>query len=237
MISVIMPVYNEEGSIKVSIKEVSDFLSNNRGRLGNYEIIIVDDGSSDHTVGAVKSLNKTIRNLRLVKHQNNMGVGAALRTGLKAARGDLIITTDSDLTYAPEDIIKLIDKMKDTGADIVIGTPLVKGGDASQIPFVRKALSIGANTLDAVVFGLNFSTPTCIFRSWKREAAKAVRITFDRFEGVSESAIDASRKGFKIVNVGVKYRAKAGRKSKMDVLNTIRRHLTFIYTLKRGSRK
>ncbi|MFH0889583.1 MAG: glycosyltransferase family 2 protein [Candidatus Aenigmatarchaeota archaeon] len=236
MISVVVPFYNEGSSAKESLKKINDFLAINKVRLGRYEIVAVDDGSSDNTAAVIRSAKRKICTIRLVEHGINKGVGAALRTGLKAANGDLVITTDSDLTYAPEDILKLLEKMEETDADIVIGTPFAKGGDDSEVPMLRKILSKAANKLDGVIFGLNFSTPTCIFRVWKKKAAKSVKIKFDRFEGVSESAIDAKMRGFKIVEVGVKYRAKKGRKSKMNIINTIKRHMMFIYTMRTGRR-
>ena len=236
-ISIVMPVYNEAASITNSVREIHNFLSANKLNLGSYELIVVDDGSTDDTVKNVVYLQNKMKELRLVKHEKNMGVGAALRTGLKAARGDIIITTDSDLTYSPEDMTKLVDKMKESGADMVIGTPFANGGNDSQIPFLRKILSVAANKLDSVIFNLKCTTSTCIFRAWKRQVSKKATITFDRFEGVSESAIDASKKGFKITEVGVTYRLKEGRKSSMNILKTIRQHLLLIYTLKWGKRK
>ncbi len=233
MISIIVPVYNEENDISNNLHVLADFM---KCYEKNYEIIVVDDGSSDNTAGIVKKAAATNRRIRLVKHAKNLGVGAALITGLKNSRGGIIISVDSDLTYGPENFPEMVSALKEKNADIVIGTPFMKGYD-EEIPFLRRILSRGANYLDKLVFGLDFSTPTCIFRAWKSGAAKDVKITFNRFEGVSESAIDAFRKGYKIIEIPVKYRMKAGRISNMRVGSEITKHLKMIYRLRFGSGK
>ncbi|MBI3413274.1 MAG: glycosyltransferase family 2 protein [Candidatus Aenigmarchaeota archaeon] len=233
MISITVPVYNEEDGIANNLKTLADFMD---GYEKDYEIIVVDDGSSDNTAGIVKKAAAKNRRIRLIKHQKNLGVGAALITGLKNSEGDVIISIDSDLTYGPENFPALINALKERNADMVIGTPFMEGYD-EEIPFLRRILSRGANYLDKLIFGLDFSTPTCIFRAWRKKTAKDVRISFNRFEGVSESAIDAFRKGYKIIEIPVRYRMKAGRISKIHVGSEITRHLKMIYRLRFGSGK
>ena len=233
MISITVPVYNEENAIANNLRVLTNFMD---GYEKNYEIVVVDDGSSDNTADIVKRVANTNRKIRLVRHAKNLGVGAALITGLKNSKGDVIISIDSDLTYGPENFPVLVNALKEKDADIVIGTPFMKGYD-KEIPFLRRVLSRGANYLDKLVFGLNFSTPTCIFRAWRKKTAKDVKITFNRFEGVSESAVDAFRKGYKIIEIPVRYRMKAGRVSKMRVGSEITKHLKMIYRLRFGSGK
>jgi dolichol-phosphate mannosyltransferase len=141
---------------------------------------------------------------------------------------------DSDLSYPLEYVPKMIDALERSNADIAIASPFAKGGDSSQIPFLRKFLSYGANLLDRIVFGFGFTAPSCIFRAWNRKAAKNAKITFNRFEGVSESAIYAYKKGYKVVDVPVKYHMIKGRKSSMNIAKTIKSHLELIIKLKFG---
>ena len=215
------------------MRKVASFMNNYNKK---YEIVVVDDGSADKTCDIVEKCMRKNKKIKLVNHEKNFGVGAALRTGLQKSKGDIIISIDSDLTYEPKNFPDLVNALRDNNADIVIGTPFMKGFD-KEIPRVRRILSKGANYLDKLVFGLNFSTPTCIFRAWKKKAAKNVRITFDRFEGVSESAIDASDKGYKIVEIPVKYNMKLGRVSKMRVGGEITKHLKMIFRLRFGRRE
>ncbi len=229
-ISVIIPVFNEEKSISNTLAKAESFFR----RYKRHEIIVVNDGSTDSTGNLLAEFGRKHKNIVVIEHARNMGVGAGLRTGLRAARGEIILTMDSDLTYPLEYVPKMIKALDENSADIAIASPFAKGGDSSQIPFLRKVLSYGANLLDRIVFGFDFTAPSCIFRAWNRKAAKHAKITFNRFEGVSESAICAHKKGYRIIDVPVKYHMIKGRKSSMNIAKTIKSHLALIIKLKFG---
>ena len=112
LISVIIPVYNEENSIK----DVINRIPNHR----NYEIILIDDGSTDKSVLKIKEIKKN--NIVLLQHQTNLGYGAALITGFKNATGNIIVTLDSDGQHKPEEIEELIKPILQGKADLVIGS-------------------------------------------------------------------------------------------------------------------
>ena len=112
LISVIIPVYNEENSIKNVIERIP----NHR----NYEIILIDDGSIDRSVLKIKEIEND--NIILLQHQKNLGYGAALITGFKNATGNIIITLDSDGQHKPEEIEKMIKPILQNKADLVIGS-------------------------------------------------------------------------------------------------------------------
>ena len=112
LISVIIPVYNEENSIKDVIKRIP----NHR----NYEIILIDDGSTDKSVLKIKEIERD--NIILLQHQKNLGYGAALITGFKNATGNIIVTLDSDGQHNPEEIEKMIIPILQDKADLVIGS-------------------------------------------------------------------------------------------------------------------
>jgi glycosyltransferase involved in cell wall biosynthesis len=163
-----------------------------------------------------------------------MGIGAGLRTGLKHVNGNVIITMDSDLTYDVKNIPKLLKEMKEKNADVVIGTPFLNKKDHEDIPPVRYITSRAGNYIDQLLFGLNFTTPTSFFRAWKKDAGKNVKITFERFAGVPESAIRLHKMGFKIGEIPVKYnlRRKSGkiRDIKISIKNTLG-HIRMILSL------
>ncbi|MHA1479610.1 MAG: glycosyltransferase family 2 protein, partial [Promethearchaeota archaeon] len=112
LISVIIPVYNEENSIKNVIERIP----NHR----NYEIILIDDGSIDRSVLKIKEIEND--NIILLQHQKNLGYGAALITGFKSATGNIIITLDSDGQHKPEEIEKMLKPILQDKADLVIGS-------------------------------------------------------------------------------------------------------------------
>lgn len=226
--SVIIPAYNEEKNIMANAEKILKFFNTyNR----DYEILIVNDGSNDGTEKIARAISKKFGKVRVISHARNMGVGAALRTGLSKSRGDIVISVDSDLTYEPNEIPNLVRKLEETGADIVIGTPYIRRGDDAQIPPLRRLLSHGANLVDRILFGLDFTTPTCIFRVWRKAAAKRVRITFNRFEGVAESAIYAHKKGMRIVEAPVKYNLRKNRVSSVNPAREIKKHVQMIFKL------
>lgn len=112
LISIVIPVFNEEKSILSVLKRIPQNL--------NYEIILVDDGSTDNSLKNVKQIinNKT----RIIKHKENRGYGAAILTGLKYANGDIIVTLDSDGQHDPKEIPKLLKPFINDKADITIGS-------------------------------------------------------------------------------------------------------------------
>lgn len=222
MLSVVIPVFNEEKLVERNIRRVVKFIQSYGEPV---EIVVVDDGSTDSTLEKIGKLVNEFNCVRIEIHAKNMGIGAALRTGLKSAKGDIIVTMDSNLTYPPEDIDKLLSKMGSTGADMVIGTPYTKGGDTKDMPFFRFFLSRCINFMDQILFRLNFTTPTSFFRAWKKELAKNIKIKSDRFESVAESAIRAHRMGYKIVEAPVKYRMVSGRTSRLKILPTMKKHI------------
>ncbi|MFX0025464.1 MAG: glycosyltransferase family 2 protein [Candidatus Hermodarchaeota archaeon] len=126
-LSIILPVYNEEKSIKNVIYRIPEAL--------NYEVIIVDDGSTDNTVQYVKEIKNP--NIKILKYVENQGYGAALLIGLKHARGDIIITLDSDGQHDPQEIPNLIKPILNNEADIAIGSSY-KGNNNYNYPLYRK---------------------------------------------------------------------------------------------------
>ena len=112
LISVVIPIFNEENSIKDVLYKIPNHYQN--------EIIIVDDGSFDDSVKKINEVKK--RNIKLISHHKNKGYGAALLTGIKHAKGDIIITMDSDGQHNPEEIIKLLKPIINNKADIVVGS-------------------------------------------------------------------------------------------------------------------
>ena len=113
MLSVIIPVYNEEGAVEDIIRRCDAVLDD------HYEIIVVDDGSTDATPGILKKID--LPSLKVIRHSKNTGNGAAIMSGVNRARGDWIATIDADDTYRPEDIPRLFENVQAEEADMIVG--------------------------------------------------------------------------------------------------------------------
>ena len=122
-VSVIIPAYNEEAAIGNVLRELTRGGINEKN--DNLEIIVINDGSSDHTADIVKEFSQ----VRLINHRKNKGYGAAIKTGIRESRGDLIVWYDADGQHRPEDLFKLIDKMEEEDLDYCIG---IRGGDSYE---------------------------------------------------------------------------------------------------------
>ncbi len=142
MISIIAPAYNEEEIIKDFIdafEKVKDFKNL------NYELIIVNDGSKDNTLNILKRLKEKDKKLRIKNHKTNLGLGAALKTGIDAAKGNVIVTMDSDLTHPPSFVKKLVSSLEKNNLDVCVASRYIKGGGMKNVPFYRVVLSRLAN--------------------------------------------------------------------------------------------
>lgn len=119
-ISVVIPAYNEELRLPATLSSVHAYLAERETR--SFEILVVDDGSSDATVAAVEDFARSHENVRLVSYKPNRGKGYAVRTGMLAAEGELIIFNDADGSSPIEEIEKLIASIEKKGSDIAIGS-------------------------------------------------------------------------------------------------------------------
>ncbi len=118
LISVVLPVHNEEDCILATIDEVQNAL---KAAGLSFEILVVDDGSSDRSVELARQ-----RDVRIIQHKRNIGVGAARKTGILQAKGEVIVTTDVDGTYPNDQIPSLLRRFEETGCDMVVGARVGK---------------------------------------------------------------------------------------------------------------
>jgi len=137
--SIIVPCYNEAGSIVSTLKELQAFE-------GDYEIIVVDDGSDDNTYDLACTFGVTV-----VRHEKNKGYGASLKTGIKRAMHDIIVITDADGTYPNEMIPSLVKEFVENKLDMVVGARI---GDKVNIPLIRRPAKWVLNKLANVLTGV-----------------------------------------------------------------------------------
>lgn len=205
--SVFFPAYNEEANIEPTVSKAAEILSQIAKK---WEIIVVNDGSTDKTGEIVEKLIAQDKRLRMITHTPNRGYGAALKTGLYNSRYDLIAFTDADGQFDFSEITKFIDTQKKTGADLVIGYYLKR-----KVPFYRIwGSKFLWQPVVYLLFGLKVKDIDCGFKLLKREVIEKIpRLEAERGPFISsELLIKAKKEGFKIVEVGVHhYFRKTGR--------------------------
>lgn len=193
-LSVIIPVYNESGTIREIIKRVQAVPIDK-------EIIVVDDGSTDSTCEILNQLRDN--GIILKRHDRNMGKGMAIRTGIKHVSGDAVVIQDADLEYDPQDYLVLIKPIIEGKARVVYGSRVLGGGKHSYRRFYLggRFLSILTNLL----YGSSITDePTC-YKMFKTEVLKNMTLECTGFEFCPEVTAKVLKKGIKIVELPISY--------------------------------
>lgn len=166
-LSIIIPAYNEADRIEATIVELEAYLNNYSG-CERWELIIVNDGSSDNTIKIVDRIKQTRPWVKLVDLVYNYGRGKALRSGLAESTGDIIVSLDADLSYSPHHIERMVDKMVNDNADLVLASAYGREGTVRNVPFLRLWISRIGNKILSFMFGENLTVLTCIARAYRK---------------------------------------------------------------------
>ena len=175
-ISVVVPMYNEGPIIERNLAAVCEQMR----RLEHayrWELIVVDDGSADATGASADLFASGRANVTVVHHRTNCGLGQALRTGFDCAQGDYIVTLDADLSYGPEHIERLLQKMESSHASIVIASPYMSGGKTDNVPRLRLFLSRYANRFLRILLFGEITTFTGMVRAYDGDFIRSINLS------------------------------------------------------------
>ena len=166
-LSIVIPVYNEEESICDTVYELESYM-NGYNECSYWELILVNDGSTDNTLKVINSIKKEKTWLKTVDLGDNFGRGKALRKGLAEATGDIIVSLDADLSYAPHHIERMVEKLVNNNADLILASAYGRGGTVRNVPFKRLWISRLGNMILSFMYGGNITVLTCIARAYKK---------------------------------------------------------------------
>ena len=219
-LSIIIPVYNEIGTIGAILTKVKDVPLN-----AAKEIIIVDDASKDGTADLLKKIKDS--SIKIFFHQKNQGKGAAIRTGLKYATGDVMLIQDADLEYDPKDYPKLIAPILEKKADVVYGSRLL-GQKSRYSKFAYYAAGKSLTTLTNILYGTGITDEPCGYKVFKADIIKNIPLKCSRFEFCPEITAKIAKKHIKIFEVPTSYSPRSRKEGKKI---KFRDWLEAVYTL------
>jgi glycosyltransferase involved in cell wall biosynthesis len=211
MISVVIPAYNERENVEPLYRRLKEVLE----RVGeDYEVIFVDDGSTDGTFEILKSIAGEDRRVKVIRFRRNYGQTAAMYAGFEHARGDVIITMDADLQNDPEDIPRLLEKIRE-GYDIVSGWRK----DRKDPLLSRRIPSRIANWIISKVTGVRLHDYGCTLKAYRSEIAKRYRLYGDMHRFLPALA---KRFGARITEIPVRHHPRLHGRSKYGIDRTLR---------------
>lgn len=196
-IAVVIPVYNERATIQEILRRVA--------AVGlDKEIIVVDDGSTDGTREWLETERERL-GIHLIVHARNMGKGAALRDGFRAATGDIVIVQDADLEYDPQDYPRLIEPIAGGRADVVYGSRFL-GSDPHRVLYFWHYLGNRLLTLLSNMFtNLNLSDMETGYKVFRRDLVQAIKLRENRFGFEPEITAKIARRKARVYEVGISY--------------------------------
>lgn len=209
-LSILIPAYNEERSIQKIMQEIKEVGLSSCGS-PEKEIILVDDGSTDNTV---KNARAVIPDIKVIHHAKNQGKGAALATGLPHVTGGVIIVQDADLEYSPLLYPRLLGPIINDNADVVYGSRFMDKKHPEKMRLSYFLANRFGTGLTNLLLGTQLTDSMTCFKVFKKHALEGIRLTAKGFGADAELTGKVSRKGFKIKEVAIPYKARTFKEGK-----------------------
>jgi len=232
MISIIIPVYNEEEMLKTYEKDFFPAVDDLKKNLDlAFEVVLVDDRSRDSSWSIISEFVEQKPGIIGARHEKNRGMGGAIKTGIEKSHGDLLVFLDADLTFRPEDISLLLDEYHRSSVECVSGSPYLHHGLMDDVQPWRMFLSRGVNILYRLLLGNYITSISPIFRLYKREVFTEITVLSENFEINAEILSKMIFKGMSIREVPVALHKRQFGESKAQLGKSVKNHIRVLYKI------
>ncbi|GAA3823689.1 glycosyltransferase family 2 protein [Cellulomonas soli] len=234
LLSVFFPMWNEEAYLHRAVGAASEVCEQlvEAGEISGFEIIVVDDASTDGTGRLADELASADPRVRVVHHPHNRKLGGSIKSGFEAARGDLVLYTDADLPFEMIELTRAVRVLRTYEADVVSAYRLDRTGEGPR----RAVYSFGYNWLVRAMFGTRVRDINFAFKLCRRTVLEHVTLSSEGSFIDAELIIRAQRSGFEIVQIGVDYFPRTRGVSTLSSFGVIRTMLREMTTLRRDLR-
>jgi len=223
-----MPARNEEGCITRTLEQFTSVLSAN---VGDYEIVVVDDGSTDATAERLREMSARHPEVVPVTNTGRHGFGMAIRCGLTHITGDAVAIVMADASDSPEDLVKYYRKLQE-GYDCVFGSRFIPGATVVDYPRHKLLLNRMANAFIRVLFGLQFNDITNAFKCYRREVIAGIQpLIAPHFNLTVEMPLKAMVRGYTYAVVPITWTNRAAGVSKLKIKEMGSRYLFIVLYL------
>lgn len=202
--SIVIPVYNEEATIKLIIDKVKKV-----PYPGEVEIIVVNDGSKDKSAEIIKK----IKGIIFLDLKKNRGKGFALRQGFKRATGQIILIQDADLEYDPRDHLKLISALSEADVDVVYGSRFLKSRPRVRYPLFYLG-NIALSFLTKILYQRSITDMETCYKAFRAKVLKEIKLKSERFEFEPEITCKLLKAGYRIKEIPITYRSRSYKEGK-----------------------
>jgi dolichol-phosphate mannosyltransferase len=234
-VTVVVPCFNEAEGLPSLLARLGAM---RHGPAADWHFLFVDDGSSDDTFAQLLRAARDMHWVGVLRHHENRGLGAALRTAFAHAASPIVCTIDSDCTYPPERLPELT-ALIDQGADVVTASAWHPDSAAAEGSRMRLALSRRVSGIYRGLIGRDVHTFTCLFRAYRRDVVQRIRFRGDGFSAVAELFVKALLAGYTVREVPMALAQRRFGESKLRVSDAVlaHAHLIALTTLAVGARQ
>ena len=200
LVSLVVPAFNEAAIVEHNLARLCTYMQSLESRF-RWEVVVINDGSTDATGDLADEFAKTHANVRVFHHITNFGLGQAFKFAFNRCRGEYVITLDADLSYSPDHIAQLLQKIQQTRAKIVVASPYMEGGKISDVPWLRRVFSVAANRFLARAANGELSTLTSMVRVYDGRFLRSLNLRAQGMEIMPEIIYKAKLLGARIEEI------------------------------------